>query len=257
MNVQPFIKQGRIVWTMTTSAYKLYTLNLRKWLIEVAKVPWTLCIICCDQDSYTFCRRESVPCIFYKDQTIRKGQQGIAVFGSTEFKVWNRIKLDLLRWFAANALSLGIEWSLYLDGDIVVQQDPWPNLIDLSGNLFFQCDCGNVDPHDAPAPNCRNICSGVIATRHVSEMQADLYSYTPTLWKKSLEQDQPYIAERLKETRTSFQTLSRRLFGNGHWQQKGAWKEDDWVLLHYNYRSGDTKKLAMRAAKHWLLIGAS
>jgi hypothetical protein len=255
MNIGPFIHEKRIVWTMTTSGYKYYTLNLRKWLVERAKVPWTLCIICCDQDSYAFFRRESIPCIMYKEPAVKqRGQIGLAIFGSSEFKLWNRIKVDLLRWFA---LQPTLEWSLYLDGDIVVRRDPWPELLDLSGNLFFQCDCGNADPHDPPAPNCRNICSGVIATRHVSEAQADLYTYDASLWKTSLEQDQPYIAERLNQTQTPFQTLSRRLFGNGHWQQKGSWKEDDWVLLHYNYRVGDTKKLAMRTAKQWLVIGAS
>jgi hypothetical protein len=97
----------------------------------------------------------------------------------------------------------------------------------------------------------------VIATRHVSPSQAGLYDFDEALWKESLEQDQPYIAARLEETHTPFTTLSRPLFGNGQWQQKGHWKHYDWVLLHYNYRSGDNKKAAMRAAGHWLLVGMS
>jgi hypothetical protein len=124
----------------------------------------------------------------------------------------------------------------------------------LSGaNLFFQCDCGNGENHT----NCGNICSGVIATRHVSSSQADLYQLDTALWKECLEQDQPYIAARLQATKTPFAILSRPLFGNGHWQQKGPWTQHEWVLLHYNYRSGDNKKAAMRAAGHWLLVGAS
>jgi hypothetical protein len=250
MNIQPFIHERRIVWTMTTSGYKYYTMNLRKWLQQVALVPWILCIICCDQDSYTFFRRENIPCIFYKDPAVKnRGQVGMAPFGSNEFKVWNRIKVDLLRWFCTQSL----DWSLYLDGDIVVQRDPWPELLRLEGNLFFQCDCGNADNHT----DCGNICSGVIATRHVSPRQADLYSFDSALWKESFEQDQPYIAERLKQTQTPFHILSRPLFGNGYWQQKGPWTEHAWVLLHYNYRHGDNKKAALRAAGHWLLIGAS
>jgi hypothetical protein len=250
MDIQPFVKENRIVWTMTTSGYKLYTLNLRKWLMTVAKVPWTLCIICCDQDSHMFMRRESIPCILYQDSAVKKkGQTSLAPFGSNEFKIWNRIKVDLLRWFCSQAL----DWSLYLDGDIVIQRDPWPELVDLSGTLFFQCDCGNSENHTG----CRNICSGVIATRHVSPSQATLYDFDETLWRLSLEQDQPYIAARLEDTKTPFDTLSRPLFGNGHWQKEGAWKGDDWVLLHYNFRVGDTKKQAMRLAGHWLLNGAS
>ena len=251
MNIQPFVHEKRIVWTMTTSGYKMYTLNLRKWLQQEAKVPWTLCIICCDQDSYVFFRRENIPCIFYKETTVKnRGQVGLAPFGSNEFKLWNRIKIDLLRQFC---LQPELDWSLYLDGDIVVKRDPWPELLDLSGNLFFQCDCGNGQNHTG----CGNICSGVIATRHVSPSQSTLYDFNQALWKASLEQDQPYIAARLEQTQTPFVTLSRPLFGNGHWQQKGAWKEDDWVLLHYNYRMGDNKKAAMRASGHWLLTGVS
>jgi hypothetical protein len=251
MNIQSFIQNKRIVWTMTTSGYKFYTLNMNKWLKEIATVPWTLCIICCDEDSYTFFRRENIPCVRYKSSSVKKrGQIGMSPFGSNEFKIWNRIKIDLLRWFCTQP---DLEWSLYLDGDIVVQRDPWPELIDLDGNLFFQCDCGNGIEHT----DCGNICSGVIATRHVSPSQADLYNFDPGMWKAALEQDQPYIAARLQQTETPFRTLSRPLFGNGHWQQKGLWKEHDWVLLHYNYRVGDNKKSAMRAAGHWLLTGIS
>jgi len=185
MNIQPFVKDKRVVWTMTTSGYKLYTLNLRKWLQQIAKVPWTLCIICCDEDSHVFFRREGVPCIRYKDPAVKRpGQIGLAPFGSNEFKIWNRIKIDLLRWFCTQP---DLDWSLYLDGDIVVKRDPWPELQDLSGNLFFQCDCGHGENHVA----CQTICSGVIATRHISPSQAELYEFDPALWKASLEQDQP------------------------------------------------------------------
>lgn len=252
MDIRPFIENRRIVWTMTTSAYKYYTMNLRKWLQQVALVPWVLCIICCDQDSYVFFRREGIPCVRYKDPAVKRaGQVGLAPFGSNEFKIWNRIKVDLLKWFCVQP---DLDWSLYLDGDIVVQRDPWPELIGLQGNLFFQCDCGHGEHHTAP---CKTICSGVIATRHVSPSQSTLYDFDQALWKECLEQDQPYIAKRLEITNTPFETLARPLFGNGHWQQKGPWKEHEWVLLHYNYRTGDNKKVAMRAAGHWLLIGAS
>lgn len=257
MNVSSFLYEGRIVWTMTTNAYKFYTLNLMK-SIQSAKVPWKLCIICCDPESYTFFRREGIPAVAWGVTTAQRRRVGpqtsVAAFGTNEFKVWNRVKIDLLRWFATTCVA---DWSLYLDGDIVVRRDPWPPILsDSSGcNLFFQCDCGHAMEH--PEATCKNICSGVIATRHRNAAQAALYDMNESLWRASLEQDQPYIAARLVETATPFLTLSRPLFGNGYWQKGGAWRGNDWVLLHYNFRVGDTKKAAMKEDGHWRIMGIS
>jgi hypothetical protein len=264
MDVSSFLYEGRIVWTMTTNGYKLYTFNLLK-SIQAAKVPWKLCIICCDAESYTFFRREGIPAVAWRGTASqrpaapragpRAGPQiSVAAFGTNEFKIWNRVKIDLLRWFATSCVA---EWSLYLDGDIVVRRDPWPPLLsDSSGcDFFFQCDCGHARPHSDAS--CKNICSGVIFTRHRDAAQAGLYDMNELLWKASLEQDQPYIAARLAETSTPFRTLPRQLFGNGEWQKGGAWGADDWVLLHYNFRVGDTKRAAMKKDGHWRIVGLS
>jgi hypothetical protein len=252
MNVEPFLHEGRIVWTMTTNGYKLYTFNLLKSILA-AKVPWKLCIICCDAESYMFFKREGIPAVVWQARPSRRAPQtSVAAFGTNEFKIWNRVKIDLLRWFATSCVA---EWSLYLDGDIVVRRDPWPSLLsDNSGcDLLFQCDCGNAVDH--PGGTCKNICSGVIATRHRGAEQALLYTMDERLWTSVLEQDQPYIAARLVETETPFLTLPRPLFGNGEWQKGGAWRGHDWILLHYNFRVGDTKKAAMKKDGHWRVMG--
>ncbi len=165
--VKRFIHEGRIVWTMTTNGYKNYTLNLISSLREVAKVPWTLCVVCCDAESLGYFRREGVPCVAYKASETR-GQQQIATFGSGDFAKWNRVKLELLKWFADSAKGLGASKTLYLDGDIVVQKDVWPELEGIWGgaaaegvDFLFQCDCFGDGDHE----NCGVICSGVIAQR--------------------------------------------------------------------------------------------
>lgn len=243
-----FVKDGRIVWTMTTNSYKFYTLNMISSLREVAKVPWTLCVICCDDESFLFFRREGIPCVAWKGAP-QKGQRIIASFGSLDFMKLNRIKIEILQWFVSIS---EIQKSLYVDGDIVFQHDPWPVLEDEwksgSPSLLFQCDCANADEHSG----CGNICSGVIATLHTKCDLGKLYEIEEVAWKEAEKQDQPYIGKRLLEFGIPYKTLTRRLFGNGHWQKSLQWKDDPtWILLHYNYRVGDTKKQAMRTYGHW------
>jgi hypothetical protein len=247
--IQPFIYENHITWTMTTNGYKLYTLNLIAWLTQVAKVPWTLCVICCDAESYTFFRREGIPCIPYEIQT-SKGQQMISPFGSNDFAKWNRKKVELLLWFTRICPEAGVKKSLYLDGDIVVQKDPWAYL-EGSSDLIFQCDCVGSEVHS----NCKSICSGVLFQRHNGDPKIkELFMFDKTDWEAAERQDQPYIANRLAKLNIPFNTLDRGLFGNGQIQMAGLWKTQPWVLLHYNYRVGDTKKQAMRAAGHWRLL---
>jgi hypothetical protein len=273
LQVMPFVHEGRIVWTMTTNGYKYYTLNLIAWLREKAKVPWTLCVICCDSESYTFFRREGIPCISYEIAT-NKGQQRIAAFGTEDFAKWNKKKVELLKWFAENSKGLGITRTLYLDGDIVVQKDPWPVLelafqerptqqtpsplgegvlgLEFEAtdvDFLFQCDCVGAEDHSG----CGVICSGVIAQRIGEESYSRLYEFELEEWLAAERQDQGYIGRRLKTLGIPYKTLGRQLWGNGEWQKSKKWQTSDWVLLHYNYRVGDTKKAAMRSFGHWLL----
>lgn len=246
-----FVLDGRIVWTMTTSGYTWYTLNLYTWLKTVAKVPWQLCIICCDHLSEEFFRHRQIPYVSWK--TVSRPQDGMAAFGTPSFEKCNKQKLAILEWFATKYASCGIEHSLYMDGDIVVRKDPWPLVLkEFSGqvNILFQCDCYNADAHE-DGVNCGNICSGLIASRHVSKN--NLYTWEKDLWETAARQDQPYISKRLEMTRTPFKILSRRDFGNGIWQKSGKWKDYDWCLLHYNYFVSGSKRSAMKAVGHWLV----
>lgn len=252
--VNKFVLNGCIVWTMTTSGYTWYTLNLVTWLRTVAKVPWTPCVICCDDASEAFFRRQQIPYVSWKEPG-RRAQDGMAAFGTPSFEKCNKQKLTILEWFATRYESCGIVHSLYLDGDIVVRKDPWPLILaDFATdvNILFQCDCDNADAH-ADGVNCGNACSGVIATRHVSVEQANLYTWDLDLWNSVARQDQPFIVRRLASTATPFRLLSRRDFGNGIWQKSGRWKEYDWCLLHYNFLVSSSKRTAMKAENHWLV----
>ena len=244
-DVLPFVKDGKIAWTMTTSGYKFYTLNLIKSLKEVANVPWTLCIICCDSESFRFFRLEGYECLLYRGSNY-KGQVAAAAFGTEDFAVLNRIKIDLLLWFAS---CKEIRDTMYLDGDIVVRRDPWPVLEGSfvnSNTLLFQCDCHSMSEHE-----CGNACTGFIVERKGDLSTTQLYEFDEKDWILADKQDQPYVGNRLKKFGIPYTILSRRLFGNGAWQKGMTWKQDDWVLLHYNHRIGMGKKIAMKKDQHW------
>ena len=81
---------------------------------------------------------------------------------------------------------------------------------------------------------------------------SELYTFVESEWAAASKQDQGYIANRLRTLSIPYKTLRRDLWGNGHWQMSMKWKDDpSWILLHYNYRVGGTKKAAMRKYGHW------
>jgi hypothetical protein len=239
--------EGRITWTMTTIGYIKYTLNLVTWLQRIG-VPWKLCIICCDAESELFFRRQQIPCVFYKKRTIG----GMAAYGTPSFSTFNMYKIELLKWFSEYYDETGYDKSLYIDGDIVIQKDPWPLLDEVlvgEETLAFQCDCEVEDEHF----NCRTICSGVIATRHVSKDQGKIYEFDKDRWDRSCSMDQGFIARGLELYSVPFKILDRRQFGNGTWLRGGQWRDGNWTLLHYNFLVSGVKRAEMKRNEHWLI----
>jgi hypothetical protein len=116
--------------------------------------------------------------------------------------------------------------------------------------LLFQCDCADDENHEG----CGAICSGVIAMLRPTPEISELYTFDQVDWAKADSQDQRFIGSRLRSLGIPYRTLRRDWWGNGQWQMGLKWKGDPmWVLLHYNYRVGGTKKGAMRKFGHWIL----
>lgn len=278
-SVKGFIQDNTLTWTMTTIGYVYYTWNLYVSLKPFCK----LMIVCCDKESYTFFRREGIPCVLWNESgTSFNGlsfssllsSKSVASFGTEQFKVFNHMKLDLLKWIDSIWREAGFEKSLYLDGDIVCKRDPWSHINleisthspedstskcrsaaiemkPLETSLVFQCDCDHTQEHIGT--QCNAPCSGVIAHDHAKQSFQELYTFEKELWKTSLEQDQVYIQNRLKMLSMPYGTLPRSLYGNGKIQMSGLWKQQDWVLLHYNFRIGLSKKLGMKKDGNWLI----
>lgn len=241
MDVTKFLYEGCLVWTLTTSGYKFFTLNLYRHL-QAAKVPWKLAIICADVPSYRFFINDGVPCILYtKAQRESLGRQ--LIFGTKPFQEINLVKLDILGHFAKQS---AIEKCIYLDGDIVVKRDFLPDITARLDEtpLLFQCDESEKGECSLP---CRNCCTGIIAWKHSHDM--GIFSvHDRALWNSAPE-DQRWVNTQLKMREIAYRTLPRDLYPNGVFVEE----QPEFLILHYNHLVGPTKIFKMKKHGHWII----
>lgn len=245
MNVAPFLYNQTLVWTLTTSGYKFYTLNLVRHL-QAAKVPWKLAIVCADKPVYRFFRNEGIPCILYeKAQGESPGQ--MLLFGSKAFQEINLVKLDILAGFAGRP---EIQRCVYLDGDIAVMRDFLPDILERlqTTPLLFQCDEQRKTPCEKP---CRNCCTGVIAWSHGAD--GGIFKVTDKAAWLAAPEDQRWVNSQLHAKSVSYETLPRDMYPNGVFSE--GWKAEcpQASILHYNWLVGPSKLARMKKNCHWLL----
>ena len=249
-SIQPFLKDGTFVFTLTNNGYKYFTLNLVEHL-KKAKVPWKLCIVCADKASYQFFRNQTIPVIQAVTLLPDTGPN-ISPFGTTNFQRLNRLKLDLLAAFSSfPEICRGI----YMDGDIAVYNDFVPDIIErlAEGSIYLQCDEGSREPCSG---SCTNACTGFIAWSH--GVPPSLFQVTPhmALWRTQ-PQDQVFVNARLRDEGVAFQTLPRDLYPNGQFVRlylPGSPLKDVAKILHYNYIVGMDKQRRMKQNGDWLLV---
>ena len=239
MDITKFIYEGCVIWTLTTSGYKFFTLNLYKHL-QLAKVPWKLAIICADVPCYRFFMGEGIPCILYTKAQKDAGR-GQLFFGSKSFQEINLVKLDILSTFATRS---EIETCVYIDGDIVVKADFLPDLRERLATtpLLFQCD--ETEKGNCNSP-CRNCCTGVLAWKHGHDRGIFLMN-DRAKWAEAPE-DQRWVNTKLQGV--NYQTLPRDLYPNGVFVEN----QPAFLLLHYNHYVGGSKILKMKKHGHWII----
>jgi hypothetical protein len=241
------IKNGILVWTMTTNGYKYLTLNLYT-SIQRLKVPWNLMIVACDKESYNFFKRESIPVVLYPNAGAT-AEMNIARWGSPNFSKYNFMKLNCLSMFAKNPL---IQTCVYLDGDIVIFKDFMPDILSrldtAPETLLFQCD--EKEPTVCSPGGCINCCTGFIAWRH----GADKGVFTVNDSKKWSEHpdDQLWVNRELRAFSISYITVPRNLYPNGVFIPVIKTLAAPF-LLHFNHRVGPTKIVEMKKLGHWLI----
>jgi hypothetical protein len=113
-------------------------------------------------------------------------------------------------------------------------------------DLLFQCDCANTINHT----DCGVACTGVVAINHKTDTSC-IWEFNKDIWAVSDNNDQAFAQKKMTALKYDYGMLPRPEWCNGAWQKSLAWKDADWILIHYNHRAGDTKKAAMKTYGHW------
>ena len=255
-NLDEYIYNDFLIWTMTSDGYTDITHNLYKSL-EKANIPWKLLNICVDDESYNYFKDNNLPCIKYNSNiSTKKGE--ISDIGSNEFMEFNRIKLDLLDYFSKKSLDK-IKYVVYMDGDIVVFKDFIPYLQNLYNKdpsiyFYFQCDSAMKEL----STSCgHNLCTGFICYKKENLFKSPFKVYDEEKWK-NIKQDQPWVNEHIKEYNIPALSLDQGLFPNGTYIEgnvsgiKNVLNEDRFIL-HYNWLIGVTKIKKMKENNNWYM----
>jgi hypothetical protein len=254
LNLEPFVKEKTLLFTVTSDGYKYFTWNLYKFF-ETVKPSVPLCILCLDRESYDFFNRIAfLPSRPFFMEGARLEHKTPALFGTTPFKRMNRMKLKALLELSQRQ---EIETLVYIDSDIALFKDPVPDLQQELEKcpLLFQCDEFKQNDYVCSSvTGCPNACTGVIAMRLTEETRPvfkTLYSIDET-WRQAIT-DQDYINTRLHSIPVVYQTLPRDRYPNGIFLSENRYKTGDAVLLHFNQIVGMEKKRFMKNKGCWLL----
>jgi hypothetical protein len=252
MNVSKYIKEGTLAWTLTSNGYKYLTWNfVLHWRRAVPSQP--ILVVCADKASYQFLAREGIACVMAENVLPDYGPQ-VVPFGSRQFSILNRLKLALLDTFAQDEQ---IKLCIYLDGDIIV----YKNIVDYlrtgaaEGRTFqVQCDEQKHECSAADTALCPNFCTGIIAFSHGADVGC--FKITDALRWSDKPEDQVWVNASTKLLGVSVSILPRDLFPNGaraSLTKGNPILAEKAMLLHYNYRVGDSKKGDMKRFGDWLL----
>lgn len=254
LNLDSFIKERTLFFTVTSDGYKYFTWNLYKYFQRVNPVA-PLCILCLDKESADFFNRiAAIPSRQFFMEGPKFEHKSPALFGTTPFKRLTRMKLKALQELSQRS---DIERLVFLDSDIALFRDPIPSLEHCwkEAPLWFQCDeakentftCSDIE-------NCTNACTGVIAmllTEESRPLFQKLYAIEEG-WRQATT-DQDYVNSRLQQLQIPYKTLPRTLYPNGVFLSENRYKEGDPVLLHFNHVVGMDKKRFMKNKECWLL----
>lgn len=247
MNLDPYIYNGTLIWTMTTNGYKFLTLNLIR-TIERTKVPWRLLVVACDKESYVYFRHEGIPVIQYENAQHTR-EMTMANWGSANFRKYNEIKLYFLNKFAKHPQ---VKNCIFMDGDIVVFRNFVPDILQRleakPDTLLFQCDEKKPEPCDLSG--CQNCCTGFIAWKQSADK--DIFNVNnPEQWNVNRD-DQFWVNTILHKGEHPYETLPRELYPNGAYISGFANLKEPF-LLHFNHRVGNSKIVEMKRLQQWVI----
>lgn len=249
MKYELFVKDGTLCWTLTSNGYKHMTWNfVLHWRKHMPGQP--ILVVCADKPSYMSLQRAGVNCRL-ADSLLPDFGTEIVPMGTTNFAKLNRLKLNLLEFFAKQE---AIKTNIYIDGDIVVNG---PLVATLQKHLDEHPLCMPCDEKGPDCSNpaaCPNLCTGLVAFRH--GVNPDLFRITDFERWKACPQDQVWVNAQLAALGVRAATLPRTVVQNGSYLQHTVTNpvtRAATLSWHYNYRVGDGKVWDMKRMKDWLL----
>lgn len=258
-NIASFLTpEGALVFTLTNNGYKRMTYNLATHLLKI-KVPWKLCIVCTDSQSFRYLRGMNIPCIRLREPLPDFGADP-SPFGSKYFQTLNLKKLELLAKFSSDPSILH---GVYLDGDIAVYSDFLPDTLYRlkapgAPKLMLQCDeqtrvdcSGNL----GGAHSCINGCTGFVAWSHGVDTRVFSVNAEKGVWKSHPE-DQLFVNTMMQRLNIPVATVPRHLYPNGAFATlygKESPLKKVAHLLHYNYLIGASKEKKMMLNGDWII----
>ena len=234
-----------VITTLTNYGYLLYTLNMLKSL-EPFGLDKKILIVCIDEPCATVLRNKGYHVYCINDKTLHK------------FSPWNTagydkicyLKLELL--YRILSLHMNV---LLVDGDIVFQKNPLPDVLQWSTNTQYDVYVQNDSQINT---DTSNMCTGYLYIKSTSKM-IEAYDCVSEVGKQKYIQcafnnnDQSYFNDFVKPTCCMY-ALPLEKYPNGKMFYTHTNKVcDTAILVHFNWLKGHIKMARMKEYKMWLL----
>ncbi len=248
-NLAPFIdSDGHIVITFTNNGYMDY---VRNFSINIKKtnIPWNICVICSDQDSYNECQSSQIGSVFMDIYGgINNDLKEMSIWND---KNWNNIMFMRLTAMQEILKDERIKSVTFMDTDIHIYRDFVPYLKNLAiqnpdFNFFVQSDHMTANPDE----HSHHVCGGFYHFRNIDNIR-NIFLFTENDVKINTHNaDQQHLQAKLVEYGIATKQLSRHLFPNGSLFSNIP---SNPYIFHYNYMVGDEKRRNMMKMGHWYL----
>lgn len=254
------LKNSSLIWiTLINFGYVDYTKNFLKSM-EVNNCPFTLIIYCLDSETIaSLLNYKNCICLDANIFVKKTCSNQLVSWGQSDYKKIVFAKLDAIRYTLNICRPLGIPLIGYIDTDIVLFSNPTQIMIDAMNqypktSIVSQCDeekglsCSNIF-------KCPNFCSGVIAFRNTEEVESLLYYSNDDI--NIFSGDQAFLLKKCNDLNIQRITIARNILLNGSYSNFNGGglfiMPSTACLVHFNYLSGDNKKICMKNRHMWYL----
>lgn len=249
LDLSPFIfGDGHIILTFTNDGYFDYIHNM-DINIKKINIPWNLCVMCADIESYTKCQVHNIAAIYVgTNHTDNSDLKKMATWNDAN---WNNVTFMKLTAMQQIMQHPEIKRVTFVDGDIHIYRDFVPYLLQLEKEyptieFFVQSDHMSANPNE----RSHHICSGFYHLINTPRVRHIFNFGEEDLAKNTHNADQQHLQNKLIEYQIPTHQLSRHLFPNGSLFSNIP---ENPYIFHYNYMIGDEKRKNMMKMVHWYL----